>query len=187
METFWRYGYAGASISALTSDMGITAPSLYAAFGDKESLYIAAVDWYLRQPSHDLKLLLKSTSTAYEAIEAILFSAAKQQTRPGSPQGCMLMSAFVSSPVASSVEKYLISARQNIQTLIEKRIRRGINEGDVPSSVVAADLARFYIMVLQGMSVQARDGAGQTELSTLAKQSLAAWPMRKPLVASEAQ
>jgi len=157
--------------------MGITAPSLYAAFGDKESLYIEAIGRYLHRPTADLERLLESSAIAYQAIEATLFLAAQQQTQLGSPQGCMLMSAFVSSPAGSTLEKFLIQARQNVQALIEKRITRGIEEEDVPCTVSATDLARFYMMILQGMSVQARDGAGQKELSILAKQSLEAWPI----------
>jgi AcrR family transcriptional regulator len=45
---FWEHGYDATSISLLTGALGIGAPSLYAAFGDKETLFTEALELYLR-------------------------------------------------------------------------------------------------------------------------------------------
>lgn len=47
MERFWRDGYEATTIATLTEAMGINAPSLYAAFGDKDRLFAqaAAATW----------------------------------------------------------------------------------------------------------------------------------------------
>lgn len=176
MEVFWRLGYEGASISILTSEMGITSPSLYAAFGDKQSLYVEALDRYMHRSGLDLQHLLDKCPTAHDAVELMLLSAAKQQTRPGHPRGCMLMGARISSPAESSVDLSVIKLRKTVQKMIESRIGRGITDGDVAPGTVASDVAAFYVMVLQGMSVQARDGAGQKDLVKLANRALMAWP-----------
>jgi AcrR family transcriptional regulator len=176
MDAFWRYGYEGASVSILTTAMGITPPSLYTAFGDKQRLYLEALDRYMHRPGLDLELLLDRNPTAFDAVKSMLTSASKQQTRPGQPRGCMLMNARVSTPAESSMEKDVIQLRKIVLKMIEKRIERGIQEGDVPDTVNSVDLASFYVMVLQGMSVQARDGAGPKDLLKLANHSLLCWP-----------
>jgi AcrR family transcriptional regulator len=176
METFWRYGYDGASINILTTEMGITAPSLYTAFGDKQRLYLEALDRYMHRPGLDLTDLLENSPTAYDAIKQMLVGGTKQQTRPGRPRGCMLMSASVNTPAESSLEKAVIQRRKAMQKMIERRISRGIEDGDVPSETSVTDVANFYVMVLQGMSVQARDGAGQKDLLAVVNRSLMCWP-----------
>jgi AcrR family transcriptional regulator len=50
MQVFWRNGYEGASLSDLTQAMGINRPSLYAAFGDKGTLFRKALDRYAEGP-----------------------------------------------------------------------------------------------------------------------------------------
>ena len=176
MDVFWRHGYDATSISVLTGEMGITAPSLYAAFGDKHRLYLEALDRYMHRPGLELEPLLASTPTAYDAVNYMLMGAAKQQTQPDRPLGCMLMSARVNTPAESPLDQCIIALRNNVLDLIEKRIRRGIDEGDVPSHASASEMASFYLMVLQGMSVRARDGAGEQELLALARHALRCWP-----------
>lgn len=176
METFWRYGYDGASINILTAEMSITAPSLYTAFGDKQRLYLEALDRYMHRPGLDLTDLLENSPTAYDAIKQMLVGGAKQQTRPRQPRGCMLMSASVNTPAESSLEKAVIQRRKAVQKMIEQRISRGVEDGDVPRETSVTDIANFYVMVLQGMSVQARDGAGQKDLLAVVNQSLMCWP-----------
>ena len=51
MQVFWRKGYLGTSLSDLTDAMGINRPSLYAAFGNKKSLFRKALDRYFKGPS----------------------------------------------------------------------------------------------------------------------------------------
>src|ERR1700686_5925300 len=59
MQVFWRNGYEGASLSALTQAMGINRPSLYAAFGDKETLFRKALDRYDEGPAAYVRDALK--------------------------------------------------------------------------------------------------------------------------------
>lgn len=130
----------------------------------------------MHRPGLELEPLLARTPTAYDAVNYMLMGAAKQQTRPDRPLGCMLMSARVNTPAESPLDQCIIALRNNVLDLIEKRIRRGIDEGDVPSHASASEMASFYLMVLQGMSVRARDGAGEQELLVLARHALRCWP-----------
>src|ERR1700675_3846645 len=51
MRLFWAKGYEGTSVADLTGTLGISRPSLYAAFGDKQSLFRAALERYAAGPA----------------------------------------------------------------------------------------------------------------------------------------
>src|ERR1700758_5514377 len=86
LRVFWEKGYDGASLSDLTEAMGITRPSMYAAFGDKEALFRKVLDRYVNGPSAYLNEALNE-STARGAVERWLFGAIDLLTAPGNPPG----------------------------------------------------------------------------------------------------
>src|SRR5882757_6945436 len=80
MHVFWERGYEAASISDLTAAMSITPPSLYAAFGDKEKLFLEAIERYALGPGAAGPRALKEESTARGATERWLLEAADELT-----------------------------------------------------------------------------------------------------------
>ncbi|MGB3441536.1 MAG: hypothetical protein WBA97_22540 [Actinophytocola sp.] len=62
-----------------------------------------------------------------------------------------------------------------MERLFQERVDRGIAEGDVPAGADAAGVAAFYNAAMQGMSVQARDGASRATLIAVAERADAAW------------
>src|SRR5437899_8096676 len=91
IEVFWRQGYEGTSVADLTRAMRINPPSLYAAFGDKERLYLEALARYQQGRRDELGPLLSEAPTARQAIERLLHEAARLYAQPDAPSGCMLM------------------------------------------------------------------------------------------------
>lgn len=176
MLLFWRYGYEGASLSDLTGVMGIAAPSLYTAFGNKQRLFLDAVDRYMTRPGCDVRVMLQEAPTAYEAVRRVLRTASVAQTNPDGPHGCLLMSAATHSPSATEVKKALSKLRRAVERWVKERIERGITEGELPAHTDAAALAGFYLAVLQGMSTQARDGGTRYKLRAIADAAMFAWP-----------
>src|SRR5256885_9967527 len=81
---FWRHGYEGTSLAALTDAMGINVPSLYAAFGNKESLFRMVLDRYLKGPAFYLPKALKEP-TARGVAEALLKGAIDMVMKPRHP------------------------------------------------------------------------------------------------------
>ena len=63
---------------------------------------------------------------------------------------------------------------------MKARIQRGITDGDVPASASAGALAAFYMAVLQGMSLHAKDGASREQLKQIGHAALQAWPGKSP-------
>ncbi|MFP5296803.1 MAG: TetR/AcrR family transcriptional regulator, partial [Alphaproteobacteria bacterium] len=77
MEVFWAKGYADASMAELTAAMGVSAPSLYAAFGSKEQLFREAVELYQRTQGADAWRCLDGDMPVRDAVEALLLATAE--------------------------------------------------------------------------------------------------------------
>ncbi len=174
---FWQHGYDATSITALTEAMGITASSLYAAFGDKRSLFTAAVHRYLQGPARFTITALEGALTAREAVEGLLRAAAVAYTGPGHPPGCLVISAATNcTPRSFDVQAELRGIRAQGRQALTRRISVGIRAREMPPETDAHALATFYVATLQGMSGLARDGATHAELDHVVTAALAAWP-----------
>lgn len=172
---FWEHGYEATSVSDLTRVMDIGTPSLYAAFGDKRSLFEEVVQEYgVRYGSFGDRALAEEP-TARAGIERMLREAAAEYTAPGRPPGCLVIHAAANCSTAE-VEESLRERRNANIAAIERRIGADVEAGVLPPDTDAAALARYTGAMIQGMSQQARDGASRTELEALAEIALAVWP-----------
>jgi len=180
MHVFWKRGYEAASVAELTAAMGITAPSLYTAFGDKEQLFLAAIERYANGPAAGFPAALEEEPTAYAAIRRLLLEAAEELTRPEHPKGCMISMATTNCSEASAhIQAALIKRREAGNTGIRCRIECGMSKGELPAGTCAAGLADFYSTVYRGMAMQAADGASREALVAVAENALRAWPGEK--------
>ncbi len=176
METFWRLGYEGASMAALTAAMGIHSPSLYAAFGSKEALFREAVDLYLASEASSGQAILDGAKTTREAFQAILRHSIDKLVRPDMPHGCLLvLGDSNAAPQNAGVRAYLCQCRRDSQAMLEARLKRGIREGDVPAGADVANIAAFFMTLTQGLSLRARDGASREALMRIADAAMAGW------------
>ncbi|HBP6138386.1 TPA: TetR/AcrR family transcriptional regulator [Pseudomonas aeruginosa] len=176
LDVFWEAGYEGATMAALKEAMGgICAPSMYAAYGSKEALFRSAVELYLSQECQLSKGAF-ALPTARESIAALLESAAVSYTTEGKPRGCLVdLSTTNFSPANKGVEDYLRDHRRRAARLLRERFARGVADGDVPAGADLDALTSFYSSVLQGLSIQARDGASRQQLLAIGRWAMAAW------------
>lgn len=175
MEVFWQKGFEAASISDLTEAMGINPPSLYSAFGDKEKLFLEAIESYSRRRGDSCPY--EAEATARGAIRRLLEYMANDLAESSHPRGCLMMMAAATSANASpSLQKILTRKRLAARDHLRLRIKRGIEEGDVPAGTDAGALADFYSTILTGMSLQARDGATRKSLMATVETAMRAWP-----------
>lgn len=176
MEVFWRWGYEGASLSALTAAMGIRPPSLYAAFGSKESLFFAVVDHYNATHGSFLAEALAEEPSGTRLARRALDEAAVHYASPdGRPAGCLVISAAVTvTPGNRHVADRLAAMRNQNLAAFEQAFQRDVDTGELPPATDPHRLARFVAATLQGMSQQARDGAGADELRAVAATALRA-------------
>ena len=177
MLLFWERGYDTVSIRDLTDAMGITPPSLYAAFTDKQTLFEEAVEAYAHRYGGYIREALETEPTAYRAVRSLLAGAAIQQTLPGLPSGCLILNGATNHTVASAqVADGLRARRAETDALIERKIRADIDAGELPSETNAHALATFATTVWQGLAQLARDGHDRRSLESAVAVAMAAWP-----------
>lgn len=162
MEQFWRDGFESTTIAKLTEAMGITPPSLYAAFGDKDQLFLAVAACYFTSVSANFEKAL-SLPTFQESVTEMLHLSAFAHTDEGTPPGCFM-----------ATEPRLADQREILRRRLVDRATRGIAEGDVPIGSDSEQLASFVMAVHSGMSSRARDGASSGEVMAIAEMGLAA-------------
>jgi AcrR family transcriptional regulator len=176
MEVFWEHGYEGTSIADLTAAMGINSPSLYAAFGCKEQLFREAIAVYEATEGAATTRALADEPTARRAIEAMLRDNVEAYADPATPNGCMIVLAATVGAVANAgVRDLLADNRRQSLSAVAERIERGVDDGDVPPGTDADAVAGFYVTVLQGLSIQARDGASRDTLHAVVDGAMAVW------------
>lgn len=172
---FWEHGYEATSVAALTKALGIGAPSLYAAFGDKKALFDEVVARYQATHGAFTARALAEEPTARAACARMLREAAAEFTDPAHPYGCLVIAAAVNC-ATPEVEHTLRDLRNAALAALATRIRADVAAGRLPSGTDADALARCVGAVFQGMSQQARDGATREELAAVAEAALGFWP-----------
>ncbi len=177
MHLFWRKGFSATSMNDLCDAMGIRSPSLYAAFGSKEALYLEAVGQYVRTVGPPIWGKLAEGTTARSGVERLLLAASEslpQSTE--TPAGCMPTLAAIGDEWPTAVAEVVKAVRLEMLNLLRSRLGAAMAERELSSSTDVDRLSRFYLGVYQGMAVQARDGATAADLRGMAEAAMAAWP-----------
>ncbi|MFD5461376.1 TetR/AcrR family transcriptional regulator [Kitasatospora sp. NPDC127059] len=175
---FWERGYEATSVTDLTTAMGIRPGSLYAAFGDKRTLFEEVVRRYGHSPvGAFVGVALAEEACARAAFARILREAAAIYPDPSHPAGCLVITAATNvSPQDAGIQAQLRELRNANRRVFEERLRTARQDGELPPGADPEALAGYFATVIQGMSQQARDGATAEELARTAELALRAWP-----------
>jgi AcrR family transcriptional regulator len=175
---FWSRGYEGASMAELTAAMGITKPSLYAAFGNKEALFHKALELYEREKLAYMGLALQEP-TARLVAEKLLLGALELQSGVTDPRGCLsVISSVACSAESESIKADVAARRESSCAALVARFEQAKESGELPDGLEADALAKYLYAIVQGMSVQAGYGATCAELHQLVDTSMSVWPTR---------
>ena len=176
MDVFWRKGFEGTSLADLTKAMGINPPSLYAAFGDKEHLFLEAVERYQanRGPAN---CPYSESATAREYVEQLLTWSANELCNDSHPRGCLMVMAVTTTSASSKhMQAAVAECRVEARARLKERIDQGVKAGELPAGTDTGALADFYATVLTGMSLQSREGVNRKSLLATVAAAMRAWP-----------
>ena len=178
LRVFWSKGYEGASMADLCEAMGITKPSLYAAFGNKEQLFRKALDLYETEKLGYVAQAL-AAPTSRECAERMLRGAVENQTSSCEPRGCLgVISSVACGSEAVSIRECVLERGKSARLALVERLHRAKDDGDLPASVDVEGLTSMLYALLQGMAVQAGAGATRDELMRMVDTALLVWPSR---------
>lgn len=175
MRLFWRHGYEGVSVGDLTKAIGVAPPSLYAAFGSKAELYRDSVTRYEETVGRLDMASVRSAASPAEAVRALLEGAVRAVTDPHRERGCMISSGMIACHPEHALLARDAAARRDA---MRERIADALQPFAGPDEV--GRLARHLAAVLQGISIQARDGSGPAELQEIVEDVVAGIAARLP-------
>ena len=176
LEVFWRRGFEGTSLTDLTEAMGITRPSLYATYGNKEQLFRHALDLYDESYMGFTREAL-GAPTARLVVEQLLMGFAWTQTDTHHPPGCLgTNGALACSAAADPIREEIVKRRASFETALRRRLEKARTGKDLPANCHPGDLARFVMTIANGMAVQASSGASRQSLQRVVATALKSWP-----------
>ena len=176
LRIFWEKGYDGASLTDLTEAMGITRPSLYAAFGNKEALFKQALDLYEHEKLAYVRTALDAP-TARGVAQRLLEGTITNIT--SECPGCLgVMISVQVSTSSSPIQKDVRHRAKSSSEAMVARMQQAIDDGDFTIPVSPEAMTNYLTAVLQGLAVQASAGTDRDQLQQIADATLAIWPGR---------
>ena len=172
---FWERGYEATSIKDLIDAMGMTPPSLYAAFGSKEALYDRVLDRYAQAFGQMLLRELHAEPDLKRAISALVHDWARLLTGGSHPKGCMISLGMPThAPDQAGIAQGVANWRAATRRLFLDRLETGRDQ--LPAGTDLTTLANYLAMVIAGMSMLAGDGLDTAALLAVADRVMVAWP-----------
>jgi TetR/AcrR family transcriptional repressor of nem operon len=178
-DRFWRHGYAASSVRELGAAMGLSAPSLYNAFGDKHALFTRCLDRYLDTSLRERIRRLEALRAPRRAVETFLEEVVARSLND--PRGCLLVNtALEVAPHDPGIGEAVAARLAEIEGFFHRAIRAGQAEGTIGRAHRAADLARLFLATVMGLRVLARARPEPALLRGAARQALALLDAKAP-------
>ena len=178
LKVFWSHGYEGTSMTELTEALGINKPSIYAAFGNKETLFRKALAKYVSGPAAFVTAALNEPS-AQKVAEKFLHGSVEFLTDENNPRGCMIVQgALTCGEGSATIQKELAGYRKYYEQKLMQRFELAKIQKDLPENTNCSALAKYLATIHQGLSVQATSGATKNELMAVAELVLKNWPVK---------
>jgi len=173
-ECFWQYGYEATSMRDLATSMGLTAPSLYNAFGDKQALFAQALEHYLACTTRDRLGRYESSLPPKEAIRRFFAEIVDHSIDDRERKGCFLVnSALEIAPHQKKLRTVIAKQFSEIEAFFKRCICAAQADGTAPRGIDAKDTARLLLGVLLGIRVLARAAPDRALLEGVVRPALA--------------
>jgi TetR/AcrR family transcriptional repressor of nem operon len=174
VQCFWQHGFEATSLRDLTASMGLTAPSLYNAFGDKEQLFARALDQYLDRTTRGRLRRLEESLAPREALRCFFAEIVDHSIKDLQRKGCFLVnSALEVAPHHAKCRAVIAEQFGDIEAFFRRCIRAGQADKTISHDVEADDAARLFLGVLLGVRVLARTNPDRGVLEGVVRPALA--------------
>lgn len=173
MHIFWRDGYGDASLADLCSAMGLTKPSLYAAYGNKEALFLSALDRYMDDCIRPAIEPLLFADTARDGIRTLLRDSVNALCDGETPLGCMIANSVGYTSLTETpppVSAAILAASKETPNAIRARLIAANVSGDIDAKVT------YFETLIAGLSTLARQGMSRDTLLKVVDTAFIGWP-----------
>jgi AcrR family transcriptional regulator len=178
LDLFRKKGFDNTSIGDLTEALNLNKPSLYAAFGNKETLFSEILNAYISGPASyffevfnepTTKALVRSLLT--KSIEILFYSE--------QPHGCLIVMSTASEELQKAgIQQSLVASLKEHQQKLVERFERAQAEGEFEKEVDPKKLALYVVTLHKGLSLQAINGSNKQEMLALVDQVIDLWPSK---------
>ena len=166
MAVFWRKGFEDTSLTDLTAAMGISRPSLYNAFGNKEQLYLKVIERYGREPTYHVDRALAEPDVR-EALRKLLHGVVEAITGEAA-SGCLMVRGRLTCGGAEEAQAALQQQHEAMDKRLRRRLQQAKRDGQLSADASVSDLAGYLMSVLSGLSVEASSGVSRARLRRVA-------------------
>ncbi len=175
VDLFWQRGYEAVSVQDLVDHLGISRSSLYQTFGDKQALWLAALDRYRMQSEGEARLLSEAETAPLAAIHRYFQSVADGTAADAECRGCLLANATVERAASDAdTARRAEAALAGLQHAFEQALTRAQQKGEWPLDRDARAVGRFLANALYGLRATARLGPPRDALQDVVDQTLRA-------------
>jgi AcrR family transcriptional regulator len=176
MLLFWEYGYESTSIGDLTKVLGVTAPSLYSTFGDKAELFQKCLQYYDQNESCEMEKIFNQATSIKQGLHQYLLQSTLYLIQKHKPAGCMyVVSTMNCSQENQFLQDALCEKRHQKKQKIYEYLEKAQIQNELRDHVDIRALSDYYTTVMQGMSIQARDGAQVEQLKNVVELAMQTW------------
>lgn len=173
MRVFWCKSYEGTSLDDLCKATGMNRPSLYKAFGDKDRLFGAAVEWYLSHEGNLTPFWLESNRPVTETFAKLLNGYIELFSQPDTGRGCLVvLGAINCRPEHQDVADKLTALRLDTHRQVTLFLQKAAARGELNAEACPEALAEFFMAIFNGLSVQARDGSSPAKMRHIVEQAV---------------
>jgi len=156
VELFRARGYQSTSFSDLTTELRVSRQSLYDTYGDKQTLFLAALRRYANRALDQIHALLDTPGPIRPLLEQLFQGAISGSCSKGNP-GCLMVNSMIEmAPHDADIRAMAIAHARNLEGLLAARFSVAQRTGDIPKDKDPAALARYIYHTLLGLAVAAR-------------------------------
>jgi TetR/AcrR family transcriptional repressor of nem operon len=165
VQLFWERGYEGTSLADLEAHLGLGRQSLYNTFGDKQTLFLKALERYRSHVGERTLAELNAPGAGLDAIRAFFTASVESLTAPGQRRACLMANTILErgSQDPDSLMR-CNNARNGLERAFRRALVRAKATGELPDGLDVEATATLLVVQTYGLSVLAKSGASVGEL-----------------------